>query len=66
MRVLKGYFKGEKELCQDDPISSYLFAIVMNMLSCMLDANPTDYKYHDFKYHCMCKILGPQFFFFFL
>lgn len=43
---LQGYFKGEKGHRQGDPMSSYLFTVVMNVHSCMLNDKPPGYKHH--------------------
>lgn len=56
---LKGYFKGEKGLRQGDPMSPYLFAIAMNVLSCILSKIPS-----NFKYHSKCKDLKLNHLFF--
>lgn len=44
--ALSGYFPGAKGLRQGDPMSPYLFALVMNVFSCILNNAPTDFKHH--------------------
>ncbi|XP_074341936.1 uncharacterized protein LOC141679333 [Apium graveolens] len=44
--VVHGYFKGTKGLRQGDPISPYIFALCMNILSCILNNTPQGFKYH--------------------
>lgn len=43
---LNGYFRGAKGLRQGDLMSPYLFAISMNVLSCLLTQTPNEFKYH--------------------
>lgn len=45
---LDGYFKGTQGLSQGDPLSSYLFVIIMEVLSLMIKnaASNTNLKYH--------------------
>ncbi|GJX69516.1 RNA-directed DNA polymerase, eukaryota, reverse transcriptase zinc-binding domain protein [Tanacetum coccineum] len=49
-----GYFKGARGLRQGDPISPYLFTLVMEVLSLLMAKN-TQAK--EFKYHACCKDL---------
>ncbi|XP_074361889.1 secreted RxLR effector protein 78-like [Apium graveolens] len=43
---LNDYLKGAKGLRQGDPMSPYLFAIGLNVLSCLLAQTLSDFKYH--------------------
>ncbi|XP_039058395.1 uncharacterized protein LOC120201955 [Hibiscus syriacus] len=49
---LVGYFKGARGVRQRDPLSSYLFVMVMNVLSSLLDVAA---KRGVFKYHPKCN-----------
>lgn len=57
--VIHGYFKGTKGLRQGDPLSSYIFALCMHFLSCILNKVPD-----DFKFHWRCKELRLSHLFF--
>ena len=52
MGGLVGYFKGARGVRQGDPLSPYLFVIVMNALSKFLDAAA---MHEVFLYHPKCK-----------
>lgn len=45
---LKGYFGGEKGIRQSDPLSPYIFVLVMNVLSSMLNVGVANeiIRYH--------------------
>lgn len=45
---LEGYFEGKQGLRQSDPISPYLFLLVMDAFSCVLRSNiqPNSFHYH--------------------
>ncbi|KAL8122679.1 hypothetical protein AgCh_010876 [Apium graveolens] len=57
--VIHGYFKGTKGLRQGDPMSPYIFALCMNIFSCILNKTP-----EGFKYHWRCKELRLNHLFF--
>ena len=46
---LKGFFYGRKGLWQGDPLSPFLFVMVMEVLSRMLNRPPQCFKFHQ---HC--------------
>ncbi|GJW12179.1 RNA-directed DNA polymerase, eukaryota, reverse transcriptase zinc-binding domain protein [Tanacetum coccineum] len=50
-----GYFKGGKGLRQGDPISSYLFTLVMEILTLIIKRKVDQSR--DFQYHFGCKKL---------
>ncbi|GJS87390.1 RNA-directed DNA polymerase, eukaryota, reverse transcriptase zinc-binding domain protein [Tanacetum coccineum] len=50
-----GYFKGGRGLRQGDPISPYLFTLVMEVFSLMMQRNVQSHPH--FKYHFGCKDL---------
>lgn len=49
---VNGYFKGKRSLRQGDPLSPYLFVMVMSILSHMLNRAA---RQNGFKYHSQCK-----------
>lgn len=52
---LEGFFAAGKGLRQGDPLSPYLFLLVMEAFTCILDAN---IEYGGFTYHPKCKQLA--------
>ncbi|XP_071686882.1 uncharacterized protein [Rutidosis leptorrhynchoides] len=50
---MHGYFKGKRDLRQSDPMSPYLFMLVMEVLSLMLQRKVV--QLGDFKYHPKCE-----------
>nr|GEY98777.1 hypothetical protein [Tanacetum cinerariifolium] len=50
---LYGYFKGKRGLCQGDPPSPYLFTLVMEILTLMLQRKVKDTD--SFSYHRYCS-----------
>nr|GEU79023.1 hypothetical protein [Tanacetum cinerariifolium] len=53
---LHGYFKGKSGLHQGDPMSPYLFTLVMKVLTLMLKQRDRDFNY--FTYHRYCSKLN--------
>ncbi|GKE49577.1 hypothetical protein Tco_1480835, partial [Tanacetum coccineum] len=53
---LYGYFKGKRGLHQGDPISPYLFTLIMEVLTLMLNRRARDYG--TFIYHRYCSRLN--------
>nr|GEW95362.1 RNA-directed DNA polymerase, eukaryota, reverse transcriptase zinc-binding domain protein [Tanacetum cinerariifolium] len=50
-----GYFRGARGLRQGDPISSYLFTLVMKVLNLLMKKNT--HENSDFRFHYGCKEL---------
>ncbi|GKD15772.1 RNA-directed DNA polymerase, eukaryota, reverse transcriptase zinc-binding domain protein [Tanacetum coccineum] len=53
--VLHRYFKGQRGLCQGDPMSSYLFTLIMEILTLMLQRQVCEDD--SFTYHRYCDKL---------
>ncbi|GJW73196.1 putative reverse transcriptase domain, reverse transcriptase zinc-binding domain protein [Tanacetum coccineum] len=54
--TLHGYFKGKQGMRQGDPISPYLFTLVMEILTLMLNSRVRDLN--NFTYHRYCSNLN--------
>ncbi|XP_074356140.1 uncharacterized protein LOC141695827 [Apium graveolens] len=57
--VVHGFFKGTKGIRQGDPLSLYIFALCMNVLSCILNKVPEGFKFH---WRCTEHLLSHLFF----
>nr|GEV00366.1 hypothetical protein [Tanacetum cinerariifolium] len=53
---LHGYFKGKRGLRQGDPLSSYFFTLVMEVLTLMIQRRVQESD--QFKYHMYCSKMG--------
>ena len=53
---MHGFFKGEKRLCQGDPLSPYLFTLVMRVLSLMIKRRIEEEG--NFRFHPKCAKQG--------
>nr|XP_043615865.1 uncharacterized protein LOC122587764 [Erigeron canadensis] len=54
--TLHGFFKGKRGLCQGDPLSPYLFTLVMEVLSLLLQRKIRESEV--FQYHHLCSGLN--------
>ncbi|XP_074364383.1 uncharacterized protein LOC141705239 [Apium graveolens] len=57
--IIHGYFKGTQGIRQGDPLSPYVFALCMQILSSLLNKVPP-----EFHYHWRCKEMGLTHLFF--